>query len=206
MNNAVPQEKDTRTRILQAARRLFYAQGIRPVSMDDIADSAGLTKRSLYYHFASKDDLIVAYLRFRDRGTLRAAVERRGGNAYQQVLGVFEELEGGFSNAKFRGCAFINAAVEMSDSESVRAVATAFKDGTRTWFEGLVRQLGATDARALSEQLALLLDGAMSTWLVRRDPAAARLAREMALVLLGASCDPALLSAQAPKATEAMGG
>ncbi len=185
---AVP---DTRTRILQAASRLFYAEGIRPVSMDDIASAAELTKRTVYYHFASKDDLVVAYLRYRDRGTLRAAVERKGGGPRDQILAVFDELGAAFGNSKFRGCAFVNAAVELGDSESVRAVATAAKENTRTWIEGLAREMGARDPVALSEQIGLLVDGTFATWLVRRDASAAVRAREVATLLLDAACRPA---------------
>ena len=179
---------DTRTRILQAASRLFYAEGIRPVSVDDIAAAAGLTKRTVYYHFASKDDLVVAYLRYRDRGVLRAAVERRGGSPREKILAAFSELEAGFGNSKFRGCPFVNAAAELGHSESVRAVATASKETTRTWLEELARELGARDPAALSEQLGLLIDGSIATWLVRRDPAAAVRAREAAEVLVKDAC------------------
>jgi|CXWL01.1.fsa_nt_gi AcrR family transcriptional regulator len=182
---------DTRTRILQAASRLFYSRGIRPVSMDEVASAAGLTKRSVYYHFASKDDLVVAYLRYRDRGELRAAAMRRGTDPREQILAVFSELEGAFSNTKFRGCAFVNAAAEFGDSESVRAVATAMKETTRIWLEDLGRELGARDPRALSEQLGLLIEGSLATWLVRRDPAAAARARDAATVLLDSACAPA---------------
>ena len=61
---------ETRRRLIAAADHLFYGQGIRAVGVDAVAEAAGVTKRTLYYHFASKDDLIAAYLEERDLPTL----------------------------------------------------------------------------------------------------------------------------------------
>ena len=60
----------TRARILAAANKLFYAEGIRGVSVDAVAEKAGITKKTLYYHFRSKDDLVAAYLAARDQPNL----------------------------------------------------------------------------------------------------------------------------------------
>ena len=179
--------EQTRARILEAAGRLFYRDGIRPVAMDTVAEMAGITKRTLYYHFDSKDDLVVAYLRHtgeRLDASLTRAMGRRGGSARDRLLGLFEDLEGRFAREEFRGCPFVNAAAELTESAPARAEAATYKERMRAWFEGLARELGAPDPVALSEQLAILLDGAIATWLVRRDPRAAVRAREAAIVLL----------------------
>jgi len=178
---------DTRGRILAAATRLFYRQGIRAVPMDGVAEEAGVTKRTLYYHFDSKDDLVVAYLRHvsdRVRGAHLDAATRRGHGPRERLLAVFDDLEERFQHEKFRGCPFINAAAELADSEPARAAAATHKEGVRKWFEGSLVELGVPDPEALSEQLMLLTDGAISTWLVRRDPRAARWARAAAAVLI----------------------
>ena len=57
----------TQERIISAASRLFYSEGIRAVGVDAVAEKAGVTKKTLYYHFKSKDDLITAYLAARDQ-------------------------------------------------------------------------------------------------------------------------------------------
>ena len=179
--------EQTRARILEAAGRLFYRDGIRPVAMDAVAEMAGITKRTLYYHFDSKDDLVVAYLRHtgeRLDASLARAMSRRGGSATDRLLGLFEDLEARFAREEFRGCPFVNAAAELTESAPARAEAATYKERMRTWFEGGARELGARDPVALSEQLAILLDGAIAIWLVRRDPRAAARAREAALVLL----------------------
>jgi AcrR family transcriptional regulator len=177
----------TRGRILEAAGRLFYRDGIRPVAMDAVAEMAGITKRTLYYHFDSKDDLVVAYLRHtgeRLDASLTRAMSRRGGSAINRLLGLFEDLEARFAREEFRGCPFVNAAAELTESAPARAEAATYKERMRAWFEGMARELGARDPVALSEQLAILLDGAIAIWLVRRDPRAAARAREAALVLV----------------------
>lgn len=179
--------EQTRARILEAAGQLFYRDGIRPVAMDAVAETAGVTKRTLYYHFDSKDELVVAYLRHigeRLDASLARAMSRRGGSAMDRLLGLFEDLEVRFGRDEFRGCPFVNAAAELTESAPARAEAATYKERMRAWFENMVRELGARDPVALSEQLAILLDGAIAIWLVRRDPRAAARAREAALVLL----------------------
>jgi AcrR family transcriptional regulator len=177
----------TRGRILEAAARLFYRDGIRPVAMDAVAEMAGITKRTLYYHFDSKDDLVIAYLRHtgeRLDASLARAMSRRGGSAMDRLQGLFEDLEARFAREEFRGCPFVNAAAELTESAPARAEAVTYKERMRACFESMVRELGAPDSVALSEQLAILLDGAIAIWLVRRDPRAAARAREAALVLV----------------------
>jgi AcrR family transcriptional regulator len=179
--------EQTRGRILDAAGRLFYRDGIRPVAMDAVAEMAGITKRTLYYHFDSKDDLVIAYLRHtgeRLDASLARAMSRRGGSAMDRLQGLFEDLEARFAREEFRGCPFVNAAAELTESAPARAEAATYKERMRAWFESMVRELGARDPVALSEQLAILLDGAIAIWLVRRDPRAAARAREAALVLI----------------------
>jgi AcrR family transcriptional regulator len=185
--------EQTRQRILEAAGRLFYRDGVRPVAMDAVAETAGVTKRTLYYHFDSKDDLVVAYLRHigeRLDASLARAMSRRGGSAMERLVGLFDDLEGRFARDEFRGCPFMNVAAELADSAQARAEAAAYKERRRAWFEGVVRELGVRDPVALSEQLLLLTDGAIAIWLVQRDPRAAARAREAALVLLDAAGGP----------------
>ena len=182
--------EQTRERILQAAGRLFYREGIRPVAMDSVAAAAGVTKPTLYYHFDSKENLVVAYLAHSSqhaRASLLKAVSLRQASPMERVLGTFDDLEARLSHEKFRGCPFINAAAELAASEPTRLAAAAHKANMRAWFETQLTELGVPDPLVLSEQLMLLTDGAISAWLVRRDPSAARRAREAAVVLLEAA-------------------
>ena len=176
----LPAKPAMKDRILETADRLFYLQGIRAIGVDTIAAEIGISKRTLYNHFPSKDALISAYLARRfvaPRASDKSPVE--------QILGTFDSLERRFSAKDFRGCPFVNAVAELgSEDQSVRKIAVEFKESRRLWFRDLLVQLGVTEAEALATQLALLVDGSIAQDLVRNDPAMARAAKEAATVLL----------------------
>jgi len=170
-------------RILAAADKLFYEQGIRAVGVDTIAAEAGVSKRTLYNYYPAKDDLIAAYLTARFKH-----IEPSDAPAREQVLGYFDYLERVFANAKFRGCPYINAVAELSDPKHAAAgIALQFKEQRRLWFRALLQRLDIKHADALATQLQLLTEGALSAALVRGDPAIARSARAAAEVLLDAA-------------------
>src|ERR1700722_16401444 len=170
-------------RILQTADRLFYSQGIRVVGVDTIADEVGISKRTLYNYFPSKDDLIVAYLSRRLRP--RETSERPPA---EQILGDFDRLEQSFSSISFRGCPFVNAVAELKEPDhAANKIAFAFKEQRRVWFRDLLIRQGVADPEGLAMQLVLLVDGAIAAALVRGDPTVARAAREAARVLLEAA-------------------
>jgi AcrR family transcriptional regulator len=170
-----------RDRILETADRLFYGQGIRAVGVDTVAAEIGISKRTLYNHFPSKDSLIAAYLarRFPPPEPSDAPPE-------EQILGRFDRLERLIAGAGFRGCPFVNAVSELGvTSPPVNEIAIAFKERGRIWFRDLLVRLEVADPEGLATQLAILVDGALATALVRGDPAMARAARDAAEVLLG---------------------
>lgn len=167
-------------RILETADRLFYGQGIRAVGVDTIAAEIGISKRTLYNHFPSKDDLIVAYL---SRRLKPAPPSDRP--PLEQILGAFDRLERTIATGVFRGCPFVNAVAELKEpAHAANKIALAFKEQRRVWLQGLLVQLGLRDAELLSMQLQLLIDGAIAAAIVRGDPKVAAAAREAATVLL----------------------
>src|ERR1700749_985677 len=177
---ALPAKPSMKDRILETADRLFYLQGIRAIGVDTIAAEIGISKRTLYNHFPSKDALISAYLE-------RRLVQRPPSDKspVEQILGVFDSLERRFASKDFRGCPFVNAVAEVgTESKSVRKIAVAFKESRRLWFRDLLIQIGVADPDALATQLVLLVDGSIAQDLVRDDPAMARAAKEAAKVLL----------------------
>jgi len=171
---------DMKERILETADKLFYTKGIRAIGVDTIAAEVGISKRTLYNHFPSKDALISAYL---GRRFVQPGLSDKP--AAEQILGTFDRLERGFASKGFRGCPFVNAVAELgAEDKSVKKIAISFKESRRLWFRDLLKQLDVADPEALATQLALLVDGSIAQNLVRDDPAMARAAREAARVLL----------------------
>jgi AcrR family transcriptional regulator len=174
---------DMKERILQTADRLFYLEGIRAVGVDTIAAAIGISKRTLYNHFPSKDALISAYL---ERRFVHAKPSDK--SPAEQILATFDSLERRFSAKDFRGCPFVNAVAELgSRDRAVKKIAVAFKESRRLWFRAHLEELGVAQADALATQLQLLVDGSIALDLVRDDPAMARAAKEAARVLLRAA-------------------
>jgi AcrR family transcriptional regulator len=179
---AAPPEKPTmKERILETADRLFYLRGIRAIGVDSIAAEIGISKRTLYNHFPSKDELIAAYLARRFKQV--PASEKPPA---EQILGTFDSLERHFARTDFRGCPFVNAVAELgAEDQAVKRIAIAFKESRRLWFRDLLLRLGVADPEGLATQLTLLVDGSIAQDLVRNDPSMARAAKEAARVLLG---------------------
>jgi len=177
----LPEKPTMKERILETADRLFYLQGIRAVGVDTIAAEIGISKRTLYNHFPSKDALISAYLARRFRQPPASDQPPS-----EQILGTFDSLERRFASKDFRGCPFVNAVAELGpEDRAVKKIAIAFKESRRVWFRDLLMQLDVADANDLATQLTLLVDGAIAQDLVRDDPSMARAAKEAARVLLG---------------------
>lgn len=171
-------------RILETADRLFYRDGIRAVGVDTVAAEIGISKRTLYNHYPSKDDLIAAYLQRRS-----TPLEITDAPPQEQILQFFDRLERSFAGKGFRGCPFVNAVAELAEvSHEANALAIAFKEGRRKWFRQLVDKLGVENPDLLATQLALLMDGAIATALVRHDPKVAQAAKAAAQILLNAAC------------------
>jgi AcrR family transcriptional regulator len=169
-------------RIMRAADRLFYRKGIRAVGVDSVAAEAGISKRSLYDTFPSKDALIAAYLRQRRQ---RLPVSDQPPAA--QVLALFDQLHVLFATGDFRGCPFVNAVTELAeDCEEARRIALDYKEERRRHIVSLVASGGAVEPDALASQIALLFEGAIASMLVHQDPAVATLARRAAEVLMRA--------------------
>jgi AcrR family transcriptional regulator len=158
-----------RERIVRAARRMFYARGIRAVGVEAIVAEAGVTKMSLYRNFASKDELVAACLAERiggfwawwDAALARAVPE---GDARAQILAVFEALGARATTPGFRGCPMTNAAIEFPEADHPgRRLSAAHKRELRDRLETLGKRAGARDPAALADGLVLLLEGSYAS-------------------------------------------
>ncbi|MEO1249683.1 MAG: helix-turn-helix domain-containing protein [Pseudomonadota bacterium] len=165
---------DTHDRIIHAADALFYAGSIRDVSVDRIAEMAGVTKKTLYYHFRSKDDLVAAYLAARHKPTLERYKSWAGesGPMPDRIERMFRLLSEAARNPGWKGCGFIRAAVELADSpghpalEAARRYKAAFAD----WLQNELDAAGYEASGELCMTIMILLDGAIARMMVDRDP------------------------------------
>jgi AcrR family transcriptional regulator len=180
---------EARQRILETADRLFYRDGIRAVGIDRIIAEAGVAKMSLYKHFPSKDDLILAVLKYREDGVLgffRSAMERHGKKAKNPLRAFFAALKDFFESPGFRGCPFQNAAIELADpahpgTEFVRGHKQRFSEFLR----GLVEETVGKAATRVAPAVTILVEGALVTAVIQDNPDAADVARDAALKLVG---------------------
>jgi len=173
-------------RIMAAADRLFYQKGIRAVGVDTVAAEAGISKRSLYDTFPSKDALVAAYLRQRIQ-PLPASDQPPAA----QVLALFDQLHARFAKGDFRGCPFVNAVTELAeDCETARSIALGYKEERRQHIASLLVLAGLRDPDTLASQITLLFEGAIASMLVGQDPAVAIQASDAATVLMGAAGGP----------------
>lgn len=154
-----------RARILDTATDLFYRHGINKVGIDTIIAEAGVAKMTLYNHFRSKDELVLAFLEKIYDGWstwLKERVAASGSAADTRPLAVFAALEEWFATPQFRGCPFISTAAEFRDpSHPAHRAAWSFKKGLRDYFAELLVSAGYHGAEPLADQMLLLADGAI---------------------------------------------
>lgn len=195
-------ETSARDRILKSAAHLFYLEGIRSTGVDAIAERAGVTKKTLYYHFASKDDLIAAYLTQRDPPNLAAFarwLKASEGPLPDRITGVFAGIEAAARHPKWKGCGFLRTVAELANmpGHPARKVAAAHKKKVEGWLADLFRDAGLAAPEALARQIAVLIDGAFSAMLVHRDASYAQTAGQAARALVAAALLHPLLSESA---------
>ena len=183
--NSVP----TRERIIAAASKLFYGEGIGRVSMDAVAEKAGVTKRTLYYHFRSKDDLVAAYLYDRDQpnlSLLRSWFDETEGGLAEKVRGIFVHLATSARHPEWRGCGFLRTTAELAHMPGHPAikVGAAHKKRFESWIHGMIEGEGVRDGLPLARQIMLLLDGSFAVTLLHRDPSYMESAGDAAFMLL----------------------
>src|SRR6266550_9592876 len=162
-------------RIISAASALFYNEGIRGVSVDAVAAKAGLTKRTLYYHFKSKDDLVAAYLAARDQPNLalfrRWFTEAEGGLP-AKVEAIFRNLARSARHPKWKGCGFLRTAAELASMPGHPAVkvGSRHKSNFEAWLAGELSGHDIEQPQALAREIVLLIDGCFSIMLIHRNP------------------------------------
>jgi len=169
-----------RERILQAARELFYRDGINAVSVDAVAAAAGTNKMTLYRHFQSKDELVAAYLgelAAEGEGVWEEARAARPGDPQAQLLYLMRRVSQFAAESTGRGCALANAAIELAERKHpARKVVEAHKRRQCERLIALCREAGYLHPERIAEELFLLVEGArVSLQSVGREGPGARL-------------------------------
>ncbi|MDO0938619.1 TetR/AcrR family transcriptional regulator [Streptomyces sp. DG2A-72] len=150
----------TKDRLLDAAAELFYRDGVS-IGVEALCRTAGVSKRSMYQLFASKDEVLAASLERRAPAYERQLTPDDTGTPRERILEVFERLEKASTQPEYRGCPFLSAMVELKDPEHpASVVASATKGRLTEAFRALAELGGARDPQLLARQLTLVFDGA----------------------------------------------
>jgi AcrR family transcriptional regulator len=178
-----------RERILEAAYELFSRQGIQAVGVDAVISRSGVARQTLYRHFASKEDLVLAFLERREemwtRGWLEEEVMARAFDPAARLLSIFDVFDEWFHRPDFEGCSFINVMLEHPDpTDRVHRAGVAYLAGIRDFLEGLARGAGIADAEDFARQWHILMKGSIVA-AAEGDQDSARRAKRIGAALLG---------------------
>jgi AcrR family transcriptional regulator len=177
-----------RQRLLDNAYELFSRRGIRAVGVEEVISRAAVAKATLYRHFPSKDDLVLAFLEERERRWTRQFVEagarERGASAEERLLAIFDVFDDWFQQENYEGCSFINVLLETGDREHPVGHASAqYLANIRTIVRTLAEEAGLRDPEAFALSWHLLMKGAI-VQAAEGDRQAAQRAKAIARLLL----------------------
>ena len=178
-----------REHLIDTAIALFAERGYHGTGIDTILAKAGVSKKTLYRHFRSKEELILAALKKYDglfRNDFMRQVEARAATPRDRLLAVYDVAADWFAQDNFFGCMFINAVGEYSAADTpIRQVCKDFKRQVRRYIEDLCAELGAENPAGLADELAMLFEGAIVTAQVSdKREAAAQIAKTAAAALI----------------------
>ncbi|WP_232667675.1 TetR/AcrR family transcriptional regulator [Pseudonocardia sp. TRM90224] len=181
----------TRSHLLEIAGRLFYANGIRATGVDLVAAEAGVAPTTLYRQFASKDDLVGAYVEhaFDDfRAAFDAAVAAAGADPHERIMAAVDVVCAEVDSEHFRGCSLMMTLAEFPDPElPAHRNAVAAKTWMRQSFGELAAQLGVERPDELADHLMLVVEGARATGQALGPTGPARQARDLAGSIVAAA-------------------
>jgi AcrR family transcriptional regulator len=189
-----------RDELIDAAIRLFNQHGYQATGVDRLMEETGIAKTTLYRHFGSKEDLIVAALAKVDEGArdeMRAYVEAASDDPKERILATFGQLDLWIRDPEFRGCPFMAAAAEFGGgADPVSQQVRLHKRLYLAYFEELVRAAKIPEPKLVARQLVMLHEGAIAFAMVMGPDGVAADARKLAERLTGQSSMPNLASSQ----------
>lgn len=177
-----------REHLVDIAITLFGEHGFHATGIDMLLQEAGVSKKTMYRYFRTKDELIYAALKKKDgifRNNFMKAVEAAGKTPKEKLMAIFDVAEQWFREDSFFGCMFVSAIAEYSSDESpIRDICKQFKKQMWEYIYDLAKQTDAPEPKELADELALLLDGATSIAQVSQKPQAAGTAKKIAKLLI----------------------
>jgi AcrR family transcriptional regulator len=184
-----------RERILATAYELFSRRGVRDVGVDELIDRAGVAKASLYRHFPSKDDLVIAFLKLREeRWTLEwveAEARRSGTTPEEHLLAIFELFDEWFQGDDFEACSFINVLLEMGCAHPAGKASVEHLANIRAIVRTLAEEAALRDPESFAHSWHILMKGSIVS-AAEGDADAAKRARSMARTLIEQHRDPTI--------------
>jgi AcrR family transcriptional regulator len=186
--DVAPAAAGARERIISTAYDLFARHGVRAIGVDRIIAEAGVAKTTLYRHFRSKDDLVLAALKRREEvwleGWLLRSIEAPGRTPEEQLLAIFDIFDEWFRRGDYEGCLFANSLIETHDRSSpVGAASVAALANIRAVVRGLAKEAGVRDAHTFARQWQILMLGSIIQ-ASEGDTEAALQARDIAVLLI----------------------
>ena len=177
-----------RAELIRKSLDLFYRNGFHATGMDLVAAETGVSKTSIYKHFRSKEELILAVLQLRDedfRNWLYRRLEELADTPRGQLEALFDVLEEWFGQPGFQGCMFIKASAEyQSGKDPINVQSAEHKRLLQEHFAALAAKAGAADPAALARQLMILKEGAIVLAAMSHSAAPAKDGRQAALALI----------------------
>jgi len=185
----LPVEPAARERILASAYALFSRRGIRAVGVDDVIAAAAVAKATLYRHFGSKDELVLAFMRRREqlwtKEWVEAEARNRGDTAEEQLLAIFDLFDEWFRRDDFEGCSFVNILLELNGEDGeVRSASAAHLASIREILRTLAEEAGFREPDAFAHSWHILMKGSIIA-AGEGDTDAARRAKAMGRLLIG---------------------
>ena len=158
-------ESEARERILDSSYALFSRRGVRDVGVDEVIEAARVAKATLYRHFPSKDDLVLAFLERRERLWTRDFVEagarRRGGTPEESLLAIFDVFDGWFRRDDFEACSFINVMLELGPEHPAGEASVRHLENIRSIVRQLAEEAGLRDPASFAHSWHILMKGSI---------------------------------------------
>jgi AcrR family transcriptional regulator len=178
---------DARQRIIDSSYELFSRRGIRSVGVDEVIENAGVAKATLYRHFPSKDDLVLAFLECREErwshDLVEAGARSRGSTPEEQLLAIFEVFDEWFRREDFEACSFINVLLEMGPQHPTGMASMRHLENIRSVIRDLAKEARLRDTDSFAHSWHILMKGSIVA-AAEGDAEAARRAASMARLLI----------------------